>query len=216
MRSSARRATRQGRRRDQHRADSGGQLRRQVPQSAPVAVQDIEVEAELAAICRRRGRRVSARRATMQERRFARSPPASESGARCRQRSRRNLDPPSGKRSSARRATRQERFPCAPTSAARFRLRSRRRGRWTGRRAGPRRRSSARRATTQEWRAPDARHDPQAAAVGVHDVQRLAVAPAHESDPPAVGRPHRTLHLGPRRCALNQSEEAIADAEAPA
>ena len=55
----------------------------------------------------------------------------------------------------------------------------------------------------------DARHDPQAAAVGVHDVQRLAVAPAHESDPPAVGRPHRTLHLGPRRCALYESEEAI-------
>ena len=59
----------------------------------------------------------------------------------------------------------------------------------------------------------DARHDPQAAAVGVHDVQRPAVAPAHESDPPAVGRPHRTLHLGPRRCALDESEEAIADAE---
>ena len=59
----------------------------------------------------------------------------------------------------------------------------------------------------------DARNDPQAAAVGVHDVQRLAVAPAHESDPPAVGRPHGTLHLGPRRCALNQIEKAIADAE---
>ena len=59
----------------------------------------------------------------------------------------------------------------------------------------------------------DARHDPQAAAVGVHDVQRPAVAPVHESDPPAVGRPHRTLHLGPRRCALHESEEAIADAE---
>ena len=59
-----------------------------------------------------------------------------------------------------------------------------------------------------------ARQPPLPAPVGVHDVERLvAVAPAQEGDPPPVGRPDRSLNVGPPGWALDQLEEATADAE---
>ncbi len=59
-----------------------------------------------------------------------------------------------------------------------------------------------------------ARQPPLPAPVGVHDVELLvAVAPAQEGDPPPVGRPDRTLNVGPPGWALDQVEQAIAETQ---